>query len=229
MTDWIEHTTDTCPVDPETVVEVRLRGVYVRPADKAGDIDWGSFLKASGRPPLGSPILHPLDVTHYRIITPAPTPPLFLGDDPAKPAWLDDPDPGADPAKPPEPDMTRRYDAAEAYAERRVRPEMNADAAAALKRQLADAYRAGEAVQELKVKALAKPPEPEMAKTAQEHAAAMFATAIKPEPDLITLRLECLKMAVGMLDRLTFREGSTVADAADDLLHYVLNGSVDKA
>ena len=85
MTDWIEHTTDTCPVDPETVVEVRLRGVYVRPADKAGDIDWGSFLKASGRPPLGSPILHPLDVTHYRIITPAPTPPLFLGGDPAKP------------------------------------------------------------------------------------------------------------------------------------------------
>jgi hypothetical protein len=179
-------------------------------------------LKASGRPPLGSPILHPLDVTHYRIITPAPTPPLFLGDDPAKPAWLDDPDPGADPAKPPEPDMTRRYDAAEAYAERRVRPEMNADAAAALKRQLADAYRAGEAVQELKVKALAKPPEPEMAKTAQEHAAAMVA-ATKPEPDLITLRLECMKMAVShfsILDR---------EQAADRLLHYVLNGSVDKA
>jgi hypothetical protein len=74
MTDWIEHTTDTCPVDPETVVEVRLRGGYVRPADKAGDMDWGSFWVASFRPPLGSPIQHPLDVTHYRIITPAKPP-----------------------------------------------------------------------------------------------------------------------------------------------------------
>jgi hypothetical protein len=139
MTDWIEHTTDTCPVDPDTVVEVRLRGGYVRPADKAGDMDWGSFWVASFRPPLGSPIQHPLDVTHYRIVTPA------------------------------------------------------------------------------------KPPEPEMTKTAQEHAAAMFATATKPEPDLITLRLECMKMAVShfsILDR---------EQAADILLRYVLNGSVDKA
>jgi hypothetical protein len=139
MTDWIEHTTDTCPVDPETVVEVRLRGGYVRPADKAGDMDWGSFWVASFRPPLGSPIQHPLDVTHYRIITPA------------------------------------------------------------------------------------KPPEPEMAKTAQEHAAAMFATAIKPEPDLITLRLECLKLA------LQESSGTDYQRTADIFLHYVLNGSVDKA
>ena len=182
MTDWIEHTTDSCPVDPETVVEVRVK-------HGASIIDWS--------PPRPARRFRWADpcITHYRIITPA---------------------------KPPEPDMTRRYDAAEAYAERRVRPEMNADAAAALKRQLADAYRAGEAVQELKVKALAKPPEPEMAKTAQEHAAAMVA-ATKPEPDLITLRLECMKMAVShfsILDR---------EQAADRLLHYVLNGSVDKA
>jgi hypothetical protein len=192
MTDWIEHTGDTCPVDPETVVEVRYGSGLVE-SDRANKFPWWMLSKAG--------------ITHYRIITPAPTPPLFLG---------------GDPAKPPEPDMTRRYDAAEAYAERRVRPEMNADAAAALKRQLADAYRAGEAVQELKVKALAKPPEPEMAKTAQEHAAAMVA-ATKPEPDLITLRLECMKMAVShfsILDR---------EQAADRLLHYVLNGSVDKA
>jgi hypothetical protein len=43
------------------------------------------------------------------------------------------------------------------------------------------------------------------------------------EPDLITLRLECMKMAVShfsILDR---------EQAADRLLHYVLNGSVDKA
>jgi hypothetical protein len=114
-------------------------------------MDWGSFWVASFRPPLGSPIQHPLDVTHYRIITPAPTPLLFLGGDPVK------------------------------------------------------------------------PPELEMTKTAQEHAAAMFATAIKPEPDLITLRLECLKLAVShfsILDR---------EQVADRLLHYVLNGSVDKA
>ena len=48
-------------------------------------------------------------------------------------------------------------------------------------------------------------------------------TAPKPEPDLITLRLECMKMAVShfsILDR---------EQAADRLLHYVLNGSVDKA
>ena len=195
MTDWIKHTTDTCPVDPETVVEVVLQ--------------FGASIKAPSPPKPARRFIWTEDgsITHYRIITPAPTPPLFLG---------------GDPAKPPEPDMTRRYDAAEAYAERRVRPEMNADAAAALKRQLADAYRAGEAVQELKVKALAKPPEPEMAKTAQEHAAAMVA-ATKPEPDLITLRLECMKMAVShfsILDR---------EQAADRLLHYVLNGSVDKA
>ena len=180
MTDWIEHTTDTCPVDPETVVEVR----------------WVGSGTAASRP---LPAIYVAWkggwVSHYRI---------FIS------------------AKPPEPEMTRRYDDAEAYAERRVRPEMNADAAAALKRQLADAYRAGEAVQELKVKALAKPPEPEMAKTAQEHAAAMVA-ATKPEPDLITLRLECMKMAVShfsILDR---------EQAADRLLHSVLNGSVDKA
>jgi hypothetical protein len=102
-------------------------------------MDWGSFWVASFRPPLGSPIQHPLDVTHYRIITPA------------------------------------------------------------------------------------KPPEPEMAKTAQEHAAAMFATAIKPEPDLITLRLECLKLA------LQESSGTDYQRTADIFLHYVLNGSVDKA
>jgi hypothetical protein len=73
-------------------------------------------------------------------------------------------------------------------------------------------------------------PEPEMTKTAQEHAAAMFATAIKPEPDLITLRLECLKLAVRA--RETVKWGKippSVNDLADSFLHYVLNGSVDKA
>jgi len=179
MTDWIEHTTDTCPVDPETVVEVKLRCGYVQPADKAGDMDWGSFWLASARPPLGSPVLHALDVTHYRIIT------------------LD---------KPPEPEMTRRYDDAEAYAERRVRPEMNADAAAALKRQLADAYRAGGEVQALKASVRAD-----------------------PEPDLITLRLECLKLAATLDMAQILGAHLTFEQVADIFLHYVLNGSVDKA
>jgi hypothetical protein len=141
MTDWIEHTTDTCPVDPETVVEVRHGKHHRVSSGKALYMPWGRY---SDRLPGGGFGTPALEITHYRIITPT------------------------------------------------------------------------------------KPPEPDMIKTAQERAAAMVA-ATKPEPDLITLRLECLKLAVGMLDRLTFREGSTVADAADDLLHYVLNGSVDKA
>jgi hypothetical protein len=154
MTDWIEHTTDTCPVDPETVVEVRYRNPWMAARYWAGRLSARS-VEWRGR-----------DITHYRIITPAPTPPLFLGGDPAKPAWLDDPDPGADPAKPPEPEMT---------------------------------------------------------KTHKDYTGPAFATATKPEPDLITLRLECMKMAVShfsILDR---------EQAADRLLRYVLNGSVDKA
>jgi hypothetical protein len=207
MTDWIKHTTDNCPVDPETVVEVRLRGGYVRPADKAGDMDWGSFWLASARPPLGSPIQHPLDVTHYRIITPAeplkPTGVLRreINEDPAD--W--ERAPYAENAKPPEPEMVHSYpDDAESYAQSQVRPEMNADAAAALKRRIADAYRAGEDAQVLKAKARAL-----------------------PEPDLITLRLECLKLAVN--DHFYEAGEPDYEKVADRFLHYVLNGSVDKA
>ncbi len=130
MTDWIEHTTDTCPVDPDTVVEVRWVGAGTaasRPRP-AIDVAWKSGW-----------------VSHYRIITPA------------------------------------------------------------------------------------KPPEPEMAKTAQEHAAAMFATAIKPEPDLITLRLECLKLAATYDMGRILGAHLTFEQVADRFLHYVLNGSVDKA
>jgi hypothetical protein len=125
MTDWIEHTTDTCPVDPETVVEVRYRGAPIARRDEARFMGW-----------------HRGSITHYRIITPA---------------------------KPPE------------------------------------------------------PPEPEMPKTHEDYTGPTFGVPTKPEPDLITLRLECMKMAVShfsILDR---------EQAADRLLHYVLNGSVDKA
>ena len=181
MTDWIEHTTDTCPVDPETVVEVHYRN-GITELGKAAVRRWKDALEVTTCLPSS------WNITHYRIITPAPTPPLFLGNDPAKP---------------PEPEMTRRYDDAEAYAERRVRPEMNADAAAALKRQLADAYRAGGEVQALKASVRAQ-----------------------PEPDLITLRLECLKLA-GKAIHVSDPDDWT--EFADTLLHYVLNGSVDKA
>ena len=109
MTDWIEHTGDTCPVDPETVVEVRIAG-FLHPfaPEKAHWMRWEN-------------------ITHYRIVTPA---------------------------KPPEPEMT------------------------------------------------------------------------KPEPDLIALRLECLKLA---FEAVHVSHPDDWTKFADDLLHYVLNGSVDKA
>jgi hypothetical protein len=125
MTDWIEHTTDTCPVDPETVVEVALQYGAPSPPKPARLFLWTE----DG------------DITHYRIITPAPTPPLFLG---------------GDPAKPPEPEMT------------------------------------------------------------------------KPEPDLVALRLECMKLAV-QEDVGNPPGVVSLEHFADRLLHYVLNGSVDKA
>ena len=43
-------------------------------------------------------------------------------------------------------------------------------------------------------------------------------------PDLIALRLECLKLALQETSKMPMAK-----KIADDLLHYVLNGSVDKA
>lgn len=116
MGDWIEHNGDTCPVDPETVVEVCLRGgrLGLNGTRKAGEWYWGGNGGSS--------------ITKYRIVTPA---------------------------KPPEPEMT------------------------------------------------------------------------KPEPDLITLRLECLKLAVN--DHFYEAGEPDYEKVADRFLHYVLNGSVDKA
>jgi hypothetical protein len=122
MTDWIEHTTDTCPVDPDTVVEVRMSPRGLCYTARAGDLYW--------------------DIrrwSHYRIITPA------------------------------------------------------------------------------------KPPEPEMTKTHEDYTGPTFGVPTKPEPDLITLRLECLKLA------LQESSGTDYQRTADIFLHYVLNGSVDKA
>lgn len=62
MTDWIEHTGDTCPVDPETVVEVCLRGgrLGLNWTRKAGEWYWGGNGGSS--------------ITKYRIVTPAKPP-----------------------------------------------------------------------------------------------------------------------------------------------------------
>lgn len=113
MTDWIEHTGDTCPVDPETVVEVRYGSGLVE-KDRANGFLWW--------------MRNPAGIKHYRIVTPA---------------------------KPPEPKMT------------------------------------------------------------------------KPEPDLITLRLECLRLAVN--DHFYEADHVRYEQVADRFLRYVLNGSVDKA
>jgi hypothetical protein len=60
MTDWIEHTGDTCPVDPETVVEVRsAAGNEVGPSPAV--CFWWTVRGLAS-------------ITHYRIITPAKPP-----------------------------------------------------------------------------------------------------------------------------------------------------------
>ncbi|MEN9419890.1 MAG: hypothetical protein RI988_3511 [Pseudomonadota bacterium] len=132
MTDWIEHTGDTCPVDPETVVEVELQ--------------YGAGIKARSHAQPAHRFLWTEDggITRYRIIAPA------------------------------------------------------------------------------------KPPEPEMPKTHEDYTGPTFGVPTKPEPDLITLRLECLKLAVQ--ESVGNPPGVvSLEHFADRLLHYVLNGSVDKA
>ena len=140
MTDWIEHTTDTCPVDPETVVEVRYGSGLVE-SHRANEFPWWMLSKAG--------------ITHYRIITPA---------------------------KPPEPEMANPPNYLDTLSEEQRRSVL-----------------------------LSCPP--------------------KPEPDLITLRLECLKLAVQRTRSPEYFSSdiSTLRRDADALLHYVLNGSVDKA
>jgi hypothetical protein len=200
MTDWIEHTTDTCPVDPETVVAVRHTKHHRVSSGKALYMAWGRYPDRLPGGGFGTPVP---DITHYRIITPAPTPPLFLGGDPVKPAWLDDPDPGADPAKPLKPTGV-------------LRREIYEDPA--------DWKRASYAEN-------AKPPEPEMTNppnyldtlSEEQRRRILLSCPTKPEPDFIALRLECLKLA------LQESSGTDYQRTADIFLHYVLNGSVDKA
>ena len=141
MTDWIEHTTDTCPVDPETVVEVRYGSGLVE-SHRANEFPWWMLSKAG--------------ITHYRIITPA---------------------------KPPEPEMTNP---------------------------------------------------PNYLDTLSEEQRRAVLLSCPPEPDLITLRLECLKLAVAQTIQFGLSEKKghgylAIEELSDEYLHYVLNGSVDKA
>jgi len=143
MTDWIEHTGDTCPVDPETVVEVQPRATFM--PTKAGVLGprWQRGWASS--------------ITHYRIITPA---------------------------KPPEPEMTGFI------------------------ATLTDEQKAAA-----------------LAYCGDDHHGPP-----KPEPDLITLRLECLKLAAGCSGKIGWGSyPDTIEELTEVFLHYVLNGSVDKA
>jgi len=106
MTDWIEHTTDTCPVDPETVVEVRHAKHHRVSSGKALYMPWGRYSNRLPGDGYGIPVP---EITHYRIVTP---------DKPLKPTgvlrreiYYEDPADWerasyAENAKPPEPEMT---------------------------------------------------------------------------------------------------------------------------
>jgi hypothetical protein len=146
---------------------------------------------ASFRPPLGSPIQHPLDVTHYRIITPAKPPepempytPYALPEGATLSDWI--------------PHDGGKCPVSESALVHVDIPGLN----------LAPAPAAGFPWNRVKRYCTVdiKPP--------------------KPEPDLITLRLECLKLA-GKAIHVSDPDDWT--EFADALLHYVLNGSVDKA
>ena len=126
MTDWIEHTTDTCPVDSETVVEVRCADGVTKGPGRAKCHPWD--LQGTS-----------VRITHYRIVTPA------------------------------------------------------------------------------------KPPEPEERFAPWDSWPKRSSEVLPSEPDLIALRLECLKLA------LQESSGTDHEHVADRFLHYVLNGSVDKA
>jgi hypothetical protein len=125
MTDWIEHTGDTCPVDPETVVEVRVSpmgGAYVA---RAGSLYWDKR-----------------HWSHYRIVTPA------------------------------------------------------------------------------------KPPEPEEPFAPWDSWPKRSSEALPSEPDLINLRLECLKLALSVPQ--SQRDFIDLEDLAEAYLYYVLNGPMSK-
>ena len=163
MTDWIEHTGDTCPVDPETVVEVHYRNGLTE-LGKAAVRRWTDALEITTCLP------SPWNITHYRIVTPAKLPELEM--------------------------VMRSYPTAAA-------PGLD-----------------GQNILRTTIGA-------QMPKTHEDYTGPTFGVPTKPEPDLITLRLECLKLAVKAIE--TGARPYSPQSLAEGFLHYVLNGSVDKA
>jgi hypothetical protein len=239
MTDWIEHTTDTCPVDPETVVEVVLRGDRSpeKRTKKAKDWWWVNNSASS--------------ITHYRIITPAkplkPTGVLRreITEDPAdwKRASY------AENAKPPEPEgkeidprgtqMWTKFIMSDGRAARYRVTAVGPNGPVPVTEEAPEP--------EVTFKCpLLEDPEPEedeaYLEEAQRQADREYAAykrgfeagRTQPEPDLITLRLECLKLAVAQTIQfgLSQKKGHgylAIEELSDEYIHYVLNGSVDKA
>jgi len=64
-------------------------------------------------------------------------------------------------------------------------------------------------------------------RTQEDYKGPAFGVPTNPIPDLVTLRLECMKMAVN--DHFYEAGEPDHEKVADRFLHYVLNGSVDKA
>jgi hypothetical protein len=71
-------------------------------------------------------------------------------------------------------------------------------------------------------------------RTQEDYKGPAFGVPTNPIPDLITLRLECLKLAVAQTIQFGLSEKKghgylAIEELSDEYLHYVLNGSVDKA
>lgn len=63
-------------------------------------------------------------------------------------------------------------------------------------------------------------------RTQEDYKGPAFGVPAKPEPDLVTLRLECMKMAVKAIE--TGARPDSPQSLADGFLAYVLNGTEPK-
>jgi hypothetical protein len=63
-------------------------------------------------------------------------------------------------------------------------------------------------------------------RTQEDYKGPEFGVPAKPEPDLVTLRLECMKMAVKAIE--TGARPDSPQSLADGFLAYVLNGTEPK-
>jgi hypothetical protein len=63
-------------------------------------------------------------------------------------------------------------------------------------------------------------------RTQKDYKGPAFGVPAKPEPDLVTLRLECMKMALKAIE--TGARPDSPQSLADGILAYVLNGTEPK-